>query len=162
MLSKLFNKITGNRFLVQPWVLDIDLLQQSSLISVLRGDDSVNGTNVKSKSVTKMLRYLIVNNIGKKDSYMSDHVMTGGEVMLHLLKSRDNNRHWVDHIIAAAFIIKKTHPNNYTRKYWGHIADGYVYRVKAYKKKQAAIAKERDRVQSIIDKYVDIYTTRYV
>ena len=153
MLERLFCK----SFLTKKWVRGLDLKDQSTLVTILRGDDSYNGGNIKSKNITKMLRYLVVNNIGKKNSYMSDAVMTSGYIMTHLLKSREYNMHWVEHVIAAAFVIKNKHPNNYTGAFWGHIADGYIYRVKAYKKKQEKIEAERKR---IIDKYIDIYTNR--
>ena len=162
MMDKLIGALCNNGYLMQSWVRKLDLKKQSSLIAALRGNDADNGTCVKCKEVTRMLRYLIVNNIGKRSSYMSDAVMNRNNVVKLLTNKYPTNRHWVKHVIDASYIIGNGHPSSYVRDYWLYIAKTLNYRMKEHDKKQRALRERELFVNSVIDKYINIYTTRYV
>jgi len=158
-IKKLFSK---EKILVvqQDWVTKLSLLHQSSLMSILRGTDIENGTLQEAKDITKMLRYVIANDAGKKRSYMSNYVIPRNEVIKYLFKVYPNNRHWVEHVIGASYIVHQQHPDNYVRDYWGSIAKTLNYKVRGFKKKEKKRLEKELYIKSIIDKYTDIYMVR--
>jgi len=109
-----------------------------------------------------MLRYIIVIDAGKKTSYMSNYVVHQSKVIGFLVKIYPHNKHWVTHIIGAAFQIKKNHPDKYIAEYWGNIAHTSDSRIRNWKDKEYKRIKHEKYVKGIIDKYIDIYTKRYV
>ena len=42
------------KIVLQDWVLELNMKQQSGLMSVLRGTDKINGNCERSKKITKM------------------------------------------------------------------------------------------------------------
>ena len=140
VIKKLFKINSSNdkqNIVMQDWVTKLSLKEQSSLISVLRGNDSNNGTCTESKNITKMLRYIISKDAGKKSSYMSNYVVRQSKVIGFLFKSYKDNKHWVEHVVSAAFHIKRNHPDNYVREYWGNIAVTTSSRINSWKEKEA-------------------------
>lgn len=163
MIKKLWNKVFSKRmYLLQDWVLDIDLIAQSSLTAILRGNDGKNGNCDESKKITKMLRYIIVNDVGKKNSYMSSYVVPSSKVIGFLVKTYPNNKHWVEHVLSAAYHIKKFHPNRYTAMFWGDVLYQSTNRINSWKDKEAKRVEEERYVNRIYSKYLHIYTKRYI
>jgi len=164
-IKKLFKTNSSNdkqNIVIQDWVTKLNLKEQSSLISVLRGSDSNNGTCTESKNITKMLRFIISKDAGKKSSYMSDYVVRQSKVIGFLFKSYKDNKHWVDHVISAAFHIKRNHPDSYVREYWGNVAITASNRISSWEKKESKRITHELYIKSIVDKYTDIYTNRCI
>lgn len=136
----------------QDWVLDLTQTEQSTLASTLRGTDKDNGTCQKSKEITRMLRFLISNPV-KAKGYMSDKVLKVYTVNSFLKDELRTNRHWVEHIIYAGFIISKRHPNPYVRSFWGTVAGKANGELKI-------LRKEEKYIKRVYEKYMDIYTKR--
>ena len=144
----------------QGWVNNLDLKQQTGLLSVIRGNDTENGKCVESKKITRMLRYIILKDADKKNSFMSDIVLKQNKVINFLFKIYPDNKHWVEHIVGAAFNIKRNHPHEYVREYWGAVGGVLSHKIRTYKEKETKRVKQELYVQSIIDKYTDIYLIR--
>jgi hypothetical protein len=161
LTKKLRNYLT-KKVILQDWVCDLDLVVQSSLISVIRGTDMNNGMCDESKNITKMLRYIIVNDAKKKNSYMSDYVINQSKVIGFLVKSYPDNKHWVDHVVGVAFHIKRNHPDKYVCEYWGNVAHIYNNRIKNWKAKEKKRIEKEQYIKRVYEKYLDIYTNRYV
>jgi len=158
MLEKIIYRLCPKSLLLKKWVLTLDPRRQSTLFSILRGSDTQSGKCTRCKKITKMLRYIITNHVGKKNSYMSTDVLRVPEVTNILEKEYINNQHWVEHVSAASYVIFKNHPDPYVREYWGSInrvINGKIKRIKKELAKQEAIDK-------MISKYLDIYTKRNV
>ena len=142
-----------NNIVLEDWVLTLPMKEQCSLLSVVRGNDKDNGTCEYSKRVTKMLRYLILRNVGKKYTYMSEDVIKRNTVINTLYNQYPTNKHFVDHVMQAGFLVASDHPNNYIREYWGNVSSALYSKIKSYKRKER-------KIQRIYDKYIDIYTRR--
>jgi hypothetical protein len=108
--------------LLQEWTMHISSRQLSSLLSALRGTD-INGgdDNGKSKRITRMIRYLTCNNVGKRNTYLNDKVMVRDIVVDYLTENVDDNPHWVHHILSASKVLGHEHPSTYVREYWRFI-----------------------------------------
>lgn len=163
ILKKLFNRCSNNS-LFQDWVVLLPCLtKQSSLISAIRGTDIKNGECEESKKITRMLRYIIVYDVKKKNKhYMSSIVLQQNKVIKFLIKIYPYNKHWVEHICGAAFIIKQYHPNKYIAEYWGSIGSIVSYKIRDYNRKEKIRIEKEELVKHILEKYTDIYTERYV
>lgn len=122
---------------VQEWVLGIkDSAVQNGILSILRGSDIELD---QLKSVTRQLRYLIVNPFVNDDKYMDKKIMSIDN-MVHSINYYGNiyNPHWVEHIGFAIKLISKFHPSPYTRSYYKEVQkklikvskkDMYYYRM---------------------------------
>lgn len=165
MIKKLIKSILfyyRRASLLQDWVCELDLVTQSSLVSVLRGTDLDNGNCKESKNITRMLRYIIVVDAKKKKSYTSDYVVHQSKVVGFLVKSFPNNSHWVEHILGVAFHIRKHHPDRYVCEYWGSVFNTCNGRINSWKIKERKRIEHEAYVDRVYKKYIDIYTNRYV
>lgn len=160
MLS-IFN-IFRRKTVLQEWVARLSLIQQSNLISVTRGTDIKNGECGKSKNITRMLRYIIVVDAGKKNTYMSDTVISRSQIIKHLSRSIPTNIHWVEHIASAAYVIGNEHYDPYIREYWLGLAGVIRFKLRKHIEDEKARVKKEKYIKSIIDKYTDIYTKRSI
>lgn len=105
---------------VQEWVLGItDSAVQNGILSVLRGSDV---ELEQLKSVTRQLRYLIINPFVNDDKYMDNNIMSL-DTMAHNINYYGNvyNPHWVDHIKFAIRLISSFHPSPYIRNYYKEV-----------------------------------------
>lgn len=121
---------------IQDWVMSLGWKEQTGLISAIRGVDLVfekvnDEVARKSKSITRMIRFLVLNNADSRTGFMTDKVMDNSKVLslLMYLNSRidtgELSSHWFDHIMVAINIIKSSHPNPYVRVYWSSIYSTY-------------------------------------
>ena len=156
-LKKLCNIfLKKDNIVLKDWVLVLTLKQQCGLRASIRGTDKDNGTCKISKNITKMLRYLILKNADKKQSFMTEDVIKAHNITDFLAKEYPYNKHWVEHILTTSFNIKQNHPNNYVRAYWGEIALSLTFKIKEYKKEH----KKQEKINRIYEKYIDIYIKR--
>jgi len=162
MLKRVLYALLRREPLLQDWVLDLPGKYQASLVASLRGNDNYNGSCKECKDVTKMLRYLIVNNIGKKNSYMSNHVMHMHKVIDYLIKMYPTNKHWVEHVLSAGYQVSRNHPNSYVRSYWGGIVAASNTRIDKWKKKEKQRIETEKYINRVIAKYTDIYYNRSI
>lgn len=124
------SKVTNS--VLQDWVMTLTWKEQTGLISAIRGVDMEDGgTSQYCKTITKMIRYLVLNNADAKTTFMTDEVSPIDEVvanlkLLHIHVSLGTlSYHWFDHIFLAIKIIMDKHPNAYTRMYWSTIYTKY-------------------------------------
>lgn len=143
-------------------MLELDPKTQSTLIASLRGNDKDNGCCSDSKKITKMLRYIIVNNVGKRKSYMSNYVYRTDIAVKIILTDYLNNKHWVSHTLAAGFMISKYHSDNYIRVYWNSVVNICNAKITKINKVEKQRLDKLVYVNNVIEKYTDIYTRRYV
>jgi len=162
MLEGIKEKLCGRLVPTRSWVNKIDPRLQSTLFSILRGTDKDNGACIESKKITKMFRYIIQKDLGKKFNYMSSDVVRVNVVVNFLIKEYLNNKHWVEHVISAAYIISKHHPDSYVKEYWGSINRVCYGKIKKIKKEEKLRLEEEARINRIISKYIDIYTKREI
>jgi len=155
-LLTLFNVHTKHP-LLKTWVLDIDPRWLSTLMSALRGCDTIDAHSDKRKYVTKMIRYLVTNDVGKKSDYMSNYVVRHHDIIRTLTTSYPNNQHWVEHIIAAGRVISNNHPDPYVREYWNNVYRIISKFMKQYKKEEEIKIARDKYIDSIIRTYTRIY-----
>lgn len=115
---------------LQEWVMTLKWKAQTGLISAIRGVDMIDvdptDTNInnKCKTITKMIRYLVLNNADSRTNFMIDIIPTIDELVDVLNEIREQvslgvvSNHWFNHIFLAINIILDNHPNAYTRMYW--------------------------------------------
>lgn len=111
---------------LQPWVEKLSWKEQTGLISAIRGVDDTDANGYEDlKKITKMLRYLILNNADNSTQFMTDQIMEADflKSVLNIEASYVKNSkyaegHWYSHILMAIKIIMHKHPNPYTKKYW--------------------------------------------
>lgn len=124
---------------LQPWVEKLSWKEQTGLISAVRGIDDTEANGYDDlKKITKMLRYLILNNADNKTEFMTDKIMEADYLKSvlnieasYVKNSKYTEGHWYAHILLAIKIIMNKHPNPYTKKYWAGIYD--KLEVKDYK-----------------------------
>ena len=147
---------------LQDWVGECTLKQQTTLLSVIRGSDN---ECVSAKNITKMLRYLILTNADKGTEFMSDNILSTGKVVKYLKDNYGSNKHWVEHIVYAGFVIGKYSSNPYAKRYWLTVAgsvNNWIRKLEVIdKQKQRAIDKQKQK-QRVIDKYLTIYGNGYM
>ena len=143
--------------LLKDWTGKLDLRWVSTLLSTLRGCD---GCNSNSKKVTRMLRYLITNEVGKKSSYMSDQVHSTRYTVDVLLKEYITNQHWVEHVLSAAYVIYNNHPDPYVRAYWLTTSKVANTGIRKLVKAETARKARVELQNRIISKYYEIYMFR--
>ena len=102
--------------LIKDWVNKFQPWEQGILVSTLRGCDL---EEARGKRVTKMIRFLLVNNFSPKSTYTNDEVLFPGDAATAVNLSKSS--HWQEHITGAILIISKNHPANYVRGYWGWV-----------------------------------------
>lgn len=131
MNNKLNNKT------IQSWVLEInETAVQNGLLSILRGSDIEID---QLKSVTRQLRYLLVNPFANDAKYM-EKTITSTDKMAHNINYYGNiyNPHWVDHIRFAIKLLEIYHPSPYVKSYYKEVhnklikvpkKDMYYYRL---------------------------------
>ena len=146
--------------LMKDWVLELEPYKQSTLVSVLRGSDSNNGNDIDTKAITKMLRYLIVNDVKNKSTYMNNKVLMQQKTIDTLVNNFPNNRHWVEHVLSAAFHIKDKHPDNYVREYWAKVLYTCNNRNKKWLKNEKKRIELEKYIKRVIDKYTEIYMVK--
>lgn len=124
--SKVVNSV------LQEWVMSLSWKHQTGLISAIRGVDMEDGsTSQYCKTITKMIRYLVLNNADNKTKFMTDEVSPIDEVVAILNLLHDHvalgilSNHWFDHILLAIKNIRTVHPNPYTRMYWDTVYTKY-------------------------------------
>lgn len=124
--SKVVNSV------LQEWVMSLSWKHQTGLISAIRGVDMEDGsTSQYCKTITKMIRYLLLNNTDNKTKFMNDEVSPIDEVVAILNLLHDHvalgilSNHWFDHILLAIKSIIDNHPNPYTRVYWLTVYNNY-------------------------------------
>lgn len=115
---------------LQEWVMTLKWKAQTGLISAIRGVDMIDvdptDTNInnKCKTITKMIRYLILNNADSRTNFMIDIIPTIDELVDVLNEIHEQvslgvvSNHWFNHVFLAIKIIIDKHPNAYTRMYW--------------------------------------------
>lgn len=115
---------------IQEWVMTLKWKAQTGLISAIRGVDMIDvdptdiDINSKCKTITKMIRYLVLNNADSRTNFMTDIIPTIEELVDVLNEIREQvslgvvSNHWFNHIFLAIKIIMDKHPNAYTRMYW--------------------------------------------
>ena len=115
---------------IQEWVMTLKWKAQTGLISAIRGVDMIDvdptdiDINNKCKTITKMIRYLVLNNADSRTNFMTDIIPTIEELVDVLNEIREQvslgvvSNHWFTHIFLAIRIILDKHPNAYTRMYW--------------------------------------------
>ena len=115
---------------LQEWVMTLKWKAQTGLISAIRGVDMIDvdptDTNInnKCKTITKMIRYLVLNNADSKTNFMTDIIPTIDELVDVLNEIHEQvslgvvSNHWFNHVFLAIKIILDKHPNAYTRMYW--------------------------------------------
>lgn len=120
---------------LQDWVMSLGWKEQTGLISAIRGVDSSDddkGVVRNCKKITKMIRYLVLNNADSKTGFMSDRVIEIHDLVDILNTLNDKviqgqvSFHWFDHIFIAIKIIIDKHPNPYTRVYWSSVYNLFV------------------------------------
>ena len=136
LIDMIFKKDVDERYLLQDWVEDLDLTLQGKLVPVLRESDEDSGRCMECMSITKMLRYLIVNSIGNEGEYTSNNVKMRNNVIAILKRKYNNNRHWVEHIVDAAYVIGKNHSDGYVREYWISVARSVREHIKRVNKRR--------------------------
>jgi hypothetical protein len=133
---------------LQPWVSECTLKEQTTLLSVIRGNDN---ECVSAKNITKMLRYIILVNADKSTTFMDDKILPVGKVVNYLKNQYADNPHWVEHVVYASFVIGKSCDNPYARRYWFSIGGSVNPEIK----KQRLINK-------IIESYSNLYSNGYM
>ena len=114
---------------LQDWVIDLSWKEQTGLISAVRGLDLPEDSDYykESKTITKMLRYLILNNADSKTSFMELDVVYHENDVSDVLYTISNlgsmYKHWYDHIMMAINIIANKHNNPYVRHYYKGVKD---------------------------------------
>lgn len=112
---------------IQQWVMELNWKEQTGLISAIRGVDSSDidrEINSSCKKITKMIRFLVLNNAVSRTGFMTDRVIEIDKLVDILDTINDQviqgiiSLHWFDHILMAIKIIIDKHPNPYTRMYW--------------------------------------------
>lgn len=112
---------------LQEWVMCLNWKEQTGLISAIRGVDGVDldeEVNDRCKCITKMIRFLVLNNADSKTKFMTDDVIDTDSMVYKLRMIYEDitlsniSIHWFDHILLAIKIIMKKHPNAYIRMYW--------------------------------------------
>ncbi len=130
-----------HRSVLQDWVMELPFMQQSSILSAIRGADGVD-KNHNSKTLVKFLRRSVL--ISAFDGHaLNDPVHEGGgsftgpsvtlaecavancwespmmAVLTAFLKSQDNlPLHYWLHIIHAVEVIGYKHPDSRVRQFW--------------------------------------------
>ncbi len=122
---------------LQEWVMTLKWKDQTGLISAIRGVDmiGVDPTDIevsnKCKSITKMIRFLVLNNADSRTNFMTDKVIILDKLVDNLLYLHKQvslgivSNHWFDHILLAIKSIRAFHPNPYTRIYWDTVYTKY-------------------------------------
>lgn len=119
----------NNTPVLQDWVIELSWKEQTGLISAVRGLGLSEDSDYykESKTITKMLRYLILNNADSKTSFMELDVVyleTDVSDVLYTISNLGNMyKHWYDHIMMAINIIYKKHNNPYVRHYYKGVKD---------------------------------------
>ena len=137
---------------LQDWVMSLDWKEQTGLISAIRGVDISDYELLEKecKSITKMIRFLVLNNADSKTSFMTDEVLSPTDIVSKLeylynqVTLGNLPLHWSSHIFDAISIIIKKHPSKYIRMYWSTTRD--IYRVNTLNK----IEKEVDVIDNTI------------
>lgn len=118
---------------LQDWVMTLNWKEQTGLISAIRGVD-INDNEViekECKSITRMIRFLVLNNADSKTNFMTDEVLAPSDIVNKLEYLYDQISlgnlplHWSSHIFGALKIIIEKHPNKYIRLYWHTAKDTY-------------------------------------
>lgn len=134
-----------NNSILHNWIVELDLKDQTHLITVLRGCDIEND---RLKLVTKMLRFLIGKNFVKKTKYSDDNILNINKFVEILVYSRSISNHWLEHILLAIKIVAEKNPESYIRYYYNNIIKEYnsipilepfIYRL--YKERDELIVK---------------------
>ena len=122
---------------LQEWVMTLKWKDQTGLISAIRGIDmiGIDPTEIevsnKCKSITKMIRFLVLNNADSRTNFMTDKVIILDKLVDNLLYLHKQvslgilSNHWFDHILLAIKSIRAFHPNPYTRMYWDTVYTKY-------------------------------------
>lgn len=119
---------------LQEWVMELGWLEQTGLISAIRGLDGCDidkELDRSCKKITRMIRFLVLNNANIRTGFMTDRVMEINKVVDILNTINDQviqgliSLHWFDHIFMAIKIIIDKHPNPYIRIYWHTVYDKY-------------------------------------
>lgn len=119
---------------LQDWVMTLNWKEQTGLISAIRGLDGCDidkELDRSCKKITRMIRFLVLNNADTRTGFMSDSVMEINKVVDILNTINDQviqgliSLHWFDHIFMAIKIIIDKHPNPYIRIYWHTVYDKY-------------------------------------
>lgn len=119
----------NNTPVLQDWVVELSWKEQTGLISAIRGLDLPEDSDYykESKTITKMLRYLILNNADSKTSFMELDVVYHENDVSDVLYTISNlgsmYKHWYDHIMMAINIIVNKHDNPYVRHYYKGVKD---------------------------------------
>lgn len=113
---------------LRDWVFELNWKLQTGLISSIRGIDAPDddiGTELMEdcKSITKMLRYIILNDADNKTNFMSDRVVFVSKVVstLESIKAIGKYNHWYDHIVLAMKTIGRSNPSDYVRHYYRQV-----------------------------------------
>jgi hypothetical protein len=113
---------------IRDWVFELNWKLQTGLISSIRGIDAPDndiGTELMEdcKSITKMLRYIILNDADNRTNFMSDRVVFVSKVVstLESIKAIGKYNHWYDHIVLAMKTIGRNNPSDYVRHYYRQV-----------------------------------------
>ena len=144
------NKKENNSVLMD-WVISLSWKEQTGLISAIRGYD--NSENIKNtdnaiflKELTKMIRFLVLNNADKNTSFMTEEIIPIEKIREMLLSDAMTKDiidiHWLGHIKMASRIIYRKHPSNYTRYFYKRVYDIVVECIKNKSSEYNAIEDE--------------------
>lgn len=122
-----------NTSVLQEWVTNqCSWKEQTGLISAIRGMDSDTMDGIplyvveEAKNITKMIRYLVLNNADNKTGFMSNKIVSSTTIVKTLSYDVCGDvlsKHWVGHILMAFKTISLKHPNIYTKKYYKDVLD---------------------------------------
>lgn len=101
---------------LQPWVENLTLKQQTQLLAVVRGPD--DGCAV-AKELTRRARHAFLVAADKKASYTSDALLHD----LDLGKLEYKSQHLTSHLRKAARRIAEGHPDEAIREYWKYVGE---------------------------------------
>lgn len=117
------------RSVLQPWVDDLTFMQQSVLITAVRGPDTLSKEHVAKSLLRWYRRCILYCAFGHK--VITDPYEKGGgsftgpcknninDIMIEYLKSVDEiPHHFHLHLIHASEIIGYKHPDLVIRKWW--------------------------------------------
>ena len=104
---------------LQDWVTKLSYKDQCDLMSVLRGIDTDNG---EVKKVTKLFRHSILNVSDPKQNYFKlDKIDIDLMTDAILDKGLIDSRHWYEHVIKAAYLIRDKCDNLFVKNTWVQI-----------------------------------------
>lgn len=116
------SKIRVFSSLLKPWVTELTLQLQGTLVVATRGPDHLPKEDV-AKDLVRAYRATILNNaraLGPENTFQRDGSgIPPTEAVRLFLKSTDHlNYHWLQHFKLGAEVVGYLHPNPRIRDFW--------------------------------------------